>query len=97
MMNRDEYVKKLKTQLDQWNAEAAKWEAKAKDAQATMKGEYEKQLSTLHSRRDEAMYQMKLLQGASTDAWQDMMKGADQAVKSMQEAFNRARSHFDTK
>jgi len=97
MMNRDEYVKKLKDQIDQWNAESKKWEAKAQVAQASMKAEYEKQLNQLNSRRDEAMYQMKLLQGASTDAWQDMMKGADQAVKSMQEAFNRARSHFDKK
>jgi hypothetical protein len=94
-MNRDEYVNKLKHQLDEWNAQAAKWEAKAQDAQASMKAEYDKQLNLLNSRRDEAMYQLKLLQGASTDAWQDMMKGADQAVKSMQEAFNRARSHFE--
>lgn len=94
-MNRDEYVNKLKQQLDEWNAQAAKWEAKAQDAQASMKAEYDKQLNLLNSRRDEAMYQLKLLQGASTDAWQDMMKGADQAVKSMQEAFNRARSHFE--
>lgn len=96
-MNRDAYVQKMKDQLDQWNAEAAKWEAKAKVAQASMKAEYEKQLSMLNSRRDEAMYQLKLLQGASTDAWQDMMKGSDQALKSMQEAFNRARSHFEKK
>ena len=84
-------------QLDQWNAEAAKWETKAKEAQVSMKAEYEKQLGLLNSRRDEAMYQLKLLQGASTDAWQDMMKGSDQALKSMQEAFNRARSHFEKK
>ena len=96
-MNRDAYVQKMKEQLDQWNAEAAKWEAKAKEAQASMKSEYEKQLNLLNSRRDEAMYQLKLLQGASTDAWQDMMKGTDQAVKSMQEAFYRARSHFEKK
>jgi lipid II:glycine glycyltransferase (peptidoglycan interpeptide bridge formation enzyme) len=24
-MNRDEYVQKLKTQIDAWNAEAARW------------------------------------------------------------------------
>jgi len=96
-MNRDEYVKKLKTQLDQWNAEAAKWQAKADAAQATMKKEYESQLKTLHSRRDEAMYQLKLVQNASTDAWQDMMRGADQAWKSMHDAFNQAKSHFDKK
>jgi lipid II:glycine glycyltransferase (peptidoglycan interpeptide bridge formation enzyme) len=97
MINRDEYVQKLKAQLDQWNAEAKKWEAKAEEATASMKAEYEKQLNTLHSRRDEAMYQLKLLQGASTEAWQDMMKGADQAWKGMQEAVNRARSHFEKK
>ena len=97
MIDRDEYVKKLKAQLDQWNAEATKWEAKAKGAQATMKQEYEKQLGTLNSRRDEALYQLKLLQGASTDAWQDMMRGADVAWKNMHEAFNRAKSHFDKK
>lgn len=97
MMNRDEYVQKLKTQLDQWNAEAKTWEAKAKEGQVHMKAEYEKQLAALNSRRDETLYQMKLLQGASADAWQDMMRGTDAALKSMQEAFNKARSHFEKK
>lgn len=96
-MNRDEYVSKLKAQLDQWNVEAAKWEAKAKEAQASLKAEYEKQLAALNSRRDEALYQMKLLQNASTGAWQDMMRGADEAWRSMEEAFNKARSHFEKK
>jgi len=96
-MNRDEYVQKLKAQLDQWNAEVSKWEAKAKESQAHMKEEYEKQLGNVRSKRDEAMYQMKLMQNASLDAWQDMMRGADEAWKNMQEAFNRARSHFEKK
>ena len=29
MEKRDEYVEKMKAQLDQWNGEIAKWEAKA--------------------------------------------------------------------
>jgi hypothetical protein len=97
MMNREEYVQKLKAQLDEWNVEAKKWEQKAQEAQAGMKAEYEKQLATLNSQREQALYQMKLLQNASQDAWQDMMKGADQAWKSMQEAFDKARSHFEKK
>ncbi|MEW6690552.1 MAG: hypothetical protein AB1452_15860 [Pseudomonadota bacterium] len=94
MMSREEYVQKLKSQLDQWNAEAAKWEAKAKSAQDELKTEYERQLEAFRSRRDEALYQMKLLQGASADAWAEMMKGADDAWKRMQEAFDQARSKF---
>jgi lipid II:glycine glycyltransferase (peptidoglycan interpeptide bridge formation enzyme) len=97
MINREEYVQKLKSQLDQWNAEAAQWEQKAKTAQTHMKAEYEKQLAAVNSRRDEALYQMKLLQSASLDAWQDMMRGTEQAWKNMHEAFNKARSHFEKK
>ncbi|MGA8049552.1 MAG: hypothetical protein WCA09_05185 [Burkholderiales bacterium] len=97
MMNRDEYVRKLKDQLDQWNAEVAKWEDKTKSAQASMRGEYEKQLSTFRSRRDEAMYQLHQVQVASSSAWMDMMQGADAAWKAMGEAFVRARSHFEKK
>lgn len=96
-MNRDEYVQKLKQQLDEWNGEAAKWEAKTREAQATMKAEAERQMAALNSRRDEALYQMKLLQNASTDAWRDMMSGADQAWKDLQAAVDRARSHFEKK
>ena len=97
MTDRDAYVKKLKAQLDQWNAEVSKWEVKSKQAQAHMKEEYEKQLASVRGRRDEAMYQMKLMQNASADAWQDLMRGADEAWKNMQEAFNKARSHFEKK
>lgn len=96
-MNRDEYVQKLKQQLDEWNGEAAKWEVKTREAQATMKAEAEKQLAALNGHRDEALYQMKLLQNASTDAWRDVMSGADRAWKDLQEAIDRARSHFEKK
>lgn len=96
-MNRDEYVQKLKQQLDLWNGEAAKWEVKTREAQATMKVEYEKQLAALNGQREEALYQMKLLQGASTEAWRDMMGGAEQAWKDMQAAVDRARTHFEKK
>jgi lipid II:glycine glycyltransferase (peptidoglycan interpeptide bridge formation enzyme) len=97
MVNRDEYIRKLKSQIDQWNAEAAKWEAKAKQAQAGMQAEYAKQLEQFRARRDAATAELKRLQGASADAWQDMMKGADAALKSMQEAFDRARRNFEKK
>jgi predicted nucleic acid-binding Zn-ribbon protein len=97
MSSREEYVQKMKAQLDQWNAEVAKWEEKSKSAQADMKAEYEKQLETLRSRRDAAMYQMHQVSVASTEAWMDMMKGADAAWKAMGEAFTKARGHFEKK
>ncbi len=96
-MNRDEYVKQLKSQLDQWNTEAAKWEAKAKQAQADAKAEYETQLQQFRARRDEAAAQLKKVQGATADAWSDMIRGTDEAWKKMQEAFTQASSRFNKK
>ena len=43
------------------------------------------------------MAELRRLQGASADAWTEMMRGVDASVKSMQEAFERARRNFDKK
>jgi len=94
MMKRDEYIEKLKAQLDLWNAEAAKWEAKAKLAQAEMRVEYEKQFETFKQRRDEALEKMRQVQGASGEAWTELVRGADDAWAKMREAFEKARDAF---
>ena len=52
MTARDSYARKLKDQLDRWNAELSKLEAKAKQPLAGMKDTYEKQLKELRGRRN---------------------------------------------
>jgi len=94
MNKRDEHVEKLKAQLDQWNAEMAKWEAQAKTAQASMRAEYEKQLAAFRQRRDHAIGELRKVQSASGDAWMELARGADEAWKKMHEAFEKARSQF---
>lgn len=94
MIKRDEYVEKLKNQLDQWNAEVAKWESKAKAAQAGAHAEYEKQLQAYRQQRDQALEHLRRVQSASGEAWVDLMRGADDAWAKMREAFEKARSHF---
>jgi len=95
MSKRDEYVDKLKGQLDQWNTEVAKWEAKAQNAQAGARAEYDKHLNELRRRRDQALEQMKRLQAATGDAWVDLVRGADEAWAKMREALEKSRSHFN--
>jgi lipid II:glycine glycyltransferase (peptidoglycan interpeptide bridge formation enzyme) len=97
MIDRDEYVRKMKEQLDQWNAEAAKWQAKAQDAKADMKAEYERQLQQYEARRDTALGELNRLQNASADAWTEMMRGTESAFRGMREAFDKARSKFEKK
>ena len=95
MSKRDEYVEKLKAQLDQWNTEVAKWEAKAQKAQANARIEYDKQLKEVRRQRDQALEQMKKVQAATGDAWVDLVRGADEAWAKMREALEKARSHFN--
>jgi multidrug resistance efflux pump len=95
MSKRDEYVDKLKAQLDQWNTEVAKWEAKAQKAQAGARVEYEKQLTEVRRQRDQALEQMKRVQAATGEAWVDLVRGADEAWAKMREALEKARSHFN--
>ena len=91
MISREEYVAKLKTQIDQWNAEMAKWEAKATQAGEKMQAQYHEQLVKFEAKRDEALAEMHRLQSASAEAWKDMMRGAENAMKSWQEAFDKYR------
>jgi hypothetical protein len=97
MINRDEYVQKLKSQIDHWNTEASHWEEKAKKAQAGMKAEYERQLQQFRAKSDAAMAELRRVQHASVDAFSEMMRGADAAMQGMKDAFERAQRSFDKK
>ena len=94
MNRRDEYLERLKKQLDEWNAEVAKWEERTREAQAGMRAEYEKQLQAYRHQRDQGLEHMRRIQSASGDAWMDLMRGADDAWARMREAFEKARSQF---
>jgi hypothetical protein len=97
MSQRDETVNKMKAQLDQWNAEIDRWEAKAREAQAGARAEYDRQLQGLRQHRDQAMYQLTLLQGAAASASAELMRGADEAWARMRDALEKAGEHFQKK
>ena len=95
MKTRDEYVSRMKNQLDHWNADVDKLEAEARKARAKLEGRFQKELEELRARREEALYNLKLVEAASTSAWSDVARGADAAWDSMREALAAARSHFE--
>ena len=94
MTARNAYVKKLKEQLDQWNAELSKLETKAKQPLAGMKDAYENQLKELRGRRNVVQQQMAEIQKAGDHAWDQLREGADKAWKAMDESIKKAWSVF---
>jgi hypothetical protein len=97
MSKRDDYVDTLKAQLDQWNADIAKWEARSHEVQAGARTEFDARMEALRQQREQALYQLRLLQSAAGDAWLELMKGTDEAWARMREAFDKAGSHFRPK
>lgn len=91
---RDEYVDKLKSQLDQWNAEMAKWEAQAGTTQEKMRAEYDRQLTALRQHRNQALEQLRKVQSASGEAWTEFARGADESWAKMRDAIEKAGTRF---
>lgn len=94
MSTRDEYVEKLKNNLDKWNADLDKWGEKTKAAKTDLRIDYEMKLEALRKHRDEAAVKLKELQATSGDAWKDLKAGTDTAWAAIREAFDKASSHF---
>jgi len=95
MSTRDEYVASLKNQLDLWNAEVGRWEARAAAAKDEARKRYAAQLERLDARREKALYALRLLENASAAAWADFRWCVDDAWDRMHDAMKEARSHFE--
>jgi len=93
-VDRNTYIENLKSQLDKWNAEVAKWESQATKTQANMRTEYDKQLAAVKQHQHEAMEQLRKVQAASGDAWTELQRGADEAWAAMRKAFDKASTQF---
>jgi predicted nucleic acid-binding Zn-ribbon protein len=90
MSERDAYIKKLEAQLEQWDADIDKLQAKAKKAGTDAQLGFKKQLSELRAKRKEAMEKMDEMRQASEGAWHDMKSGMEQAWSRFHDAFNKA-------
>lgn len=94
MTDKSSVEKKLEAQLDEWKADIAKLEAKARQAGADAQADYEAEIKRLRKLQDDANAELKKLQTASGGAWEDMRKGAEQSMQAMQKAMRDAWSRF---
>lgn len=94
MDDREAYEKKVRGQIEEWQAEIDKWSAMAKQAQADAQLAYNEQLAKLRAQRDEAQEQLQKLQEASDDAWNDLRKGMEDAWRDFGRAMETARARF---
>ena len=94
MSKRDEYIEKFKAQLDEWNTEIDKLQARADKASADLKADYARQIESLERQRDEARKRFRELESASEHAWEDFRDRAEKAWKDFEDGVRKAWSHF---
>ena len=95
MSTRDEYVRKMHSMLDKWNAEIDVLSAKAERAETEARGEFDKQIAALRVKQDEARAKLETLRNAGEDAWKDFQAGIEMAWDAMHEAIESAKSRFN--
>lgn len=94
MSVKDEYVEKLKSQLDEWSADIDVLEARARKLDAELRVKCDEQIVLLRAKRDEARIKLKEIQDSAGDAWQELRKGGDEAWESIKRAMAEARKKF---
>ncbi|WGH78245.1 sll1863 family stress response protein [Jannaschia ovalis] len=94
MMTREEYLEKARTQVRDWNAEIEKMQARMREAEAEAKTRFETNLAEMRKRRDEAEVQVKKMEKAGDQAWDDLRAGFEKSWDDMQSAFRTAMGRF---
>ena len=91
---RDAYVNKMKAKLEEWNADIAKLEAKARQKEADAQQQYQAKIASLKEKRQTVEEHLDKMRQAGTDAWDDLKAGFEMAADSLGEALRSARSRF---
>ncbi|ESS73959.1 hypothetical protein MGMO_8c00960 [Methyloglobulus morosus KoM1] len=77
MSTKEEYLAKLKTQLDSWQAEVGELEAKASEAVEDLKPEIEEQITNLKAKFAEGEVKFNELADATEEAWEELKVDAE--------------------
>jgi len=91
---RDEYVAKLKKQLDAWNADVERLGARAKAAKAEVKAQYEQRVADLREKRQDVERRLRDAREAGEGAWEALHQGLEDAGNALKSAIEKARSEF---
>lgn len=78
MATKEEYLEKLKAQLDSWENEAAELEAKAGEATAELRAELEEQIGSLRAKFSDGESKFAQISDATEEAWEELKVEADQ-------------------
>jgi chromosome segregation ATPase len=77
MSKRDEYIARMRAQLDEWTADLHKLEAKAGSLEADVADRYRHAIAELRDKRDEAEAKLENIRHAGEETWEELRDEAE--------------------
>ena len=94
MTKRNEYLDKIKAQLEEWEYDINRLEARLDDAQDEAKVKLDKTINDLKVKQKDMQGRLKQLENAAEEAWTDVRDGLELAWDSLKLGFLAAKSEF---
>jgi chromosome segregation ATPase len=94
MSKRDEYVAKMKLQLDELNAKMDELEAKAKEAKEDARDKYKEEMGKLRHQSKLAVAKLDELKASGEDKWETMVAEMEKIRDAFTHSFNYFKSQL---
>lgn len=94
MSKRDEYIERMKQQLDELNEQLGELERKGEATQAEFKTRYEKQIAEVRGHYATALEKMDEVKEASGEKWESLVHEGEKVHKALVHSFNYFKSEL---
>lgn len=94
MTTRDEYVTKVKAQLDDMNAQIDKLADKSKSAEKSIQAKYKKQMAEKKVQAKKANAQLDELKASGEHSWQALVAEMDKIGNALKHSYNYFKSQI---
>jgi len=94
MTSRENYVKKLQAQLDEWNSEINVLRADAQRVKTETKAEFEKRIEQLRHKCEAAKEKIKNIHESDNVGWEELKEGTDQMWNGIKQLFKDTKTEF---
>lgn len=94
MSKRDQYVEKMKQQLDDLNEQIGTLEKKSRKAEADVRVKYDEQIAELRKLSRAAQKKMEEIKQAGDDKWEGLVAEGEKVQKAFVHSFNYFKSQL---
>jgi hypothetical protein len=94
MSKKNEYVEKMKKQLDDWNTDIDTLQVRANLAKAELKVKYKEQIAELRKKRQAGQGKLNEIAAAAGDSWEHLKGETERNLSALKAAINEFKSRM---